>query len=148
MIGVGFQPFGITPVGLGAIEPGTSLNGVAQEARYIDPVSKDFIADDDGQIIATDTVKQRVYLALNTSQTSSSVDQSFGNRLRSIQFIGDNYASLVRSLVRQALKQLTDVEKVISLISIDVQTETDKAIITVNYQNRVTNFSDSVSVSP
>jgi len=80
MSGLGDSPVGLsTPFGVGVPDEAVAPPTVAPEqARFIDPISRDYVVADDGEYQRMPRLRQRVLLALTTEQGSSSVLQQFG----------------------------------------------------------------------
>lgn len=82
MPGLGGTPIGSTPFGAG-----TPIAAVAppeaplQDARFLDPITKDYEAGADGEYLAMPSVRQRMVLALGTTLGSAAGLEGAGIRL-------------------------------------------------------------------
>lgn len=121
MSGVGFSAAGNSPAGYGEAESTTAAQPNLIAARYINPQTRDFEVDDDGRYLSMSPLKQRIYLMLATNYGSAIGLPKFGSKITQIKVLNDRTPGAVQSAVRDALKQLTDVEKLIRIDRIDVE---------------------------
>jgi len=128
MSGFGSQPFGSTPYGLGtpavAAELGGKVlrneqNGESTGSRRIDPVTGDYVLDDNGRILGMDDVKHLVFMAVATDKGSSAMRQ-LGHELRRIDRITSNFTRRVDSTLRAAVQHLVNRE-LIEVVGTEVQ---------------------------
>jgi hypothetical protein len=126
--------FGRCPLGLGSVfgygTPETeapiagnvlekSLGGPSGDARYIDPVLRDYVIDANGNTTGTSSVFQQVFLALTTNK-GSAINFNFGNQLSSIKTINSStIQAVVTNYVNQALAFLTK-PGTITIVSLNV----------------------------
>ncbi len=76
-----------------------------QNARYIDPVTQDYVLKANGHPEGMPGIRQSVYLALLT-QFNSSAQLNFGAQLSSIKVVTASIVAEVSNFVRVALSQL------------------------------------------
>lgn len=103
MSGLGNSPIGLTtPFGLGTPDAALAPPTIApQEARWIDPVAKDYVVGPDGEYLRMPRLRQRVLLALGTILGSSSVQPTAGLKLT--DRIDANYERRTQFAVKSAL---------------------------------------------
>jgi hypothetical protein len=154
-LGLGAAPLGVTPMGFGAPATATSLcnnilednYSVKKDARYIDPLTKDYKIDVNGVTEGMSSVAQQVYLALVSYRNSTSVP-GLGSSLSDIKTYNKNtITSLVTDKVKQALKTLID-SKTISLGSVSVLQFPNKVAlqVTVSWTDLSTNTLHNTSL--
>lgn len=150
MSGFGSSPFGGGPYGIGTPAVSYTSGGKAlpiadyrnpkagaQRARWINPLTKRFEVDTNGQIVGMDAVQQQVYLALRTIRGTALPD-SLGSDILSTQDVGDDFAARMRVAVDRALTRLI-AAKLISVVSVDVsQFAEDGRFIRVRWLNLAT----------
>lgn len=129
MSGFGSQPFGSSPYGIGtpavASELGGSLlrdetTGQSWGSRKIDPVTKDYVLDDNGRILGMSDGHQLVLLAVSTTKGSSAMRQ-LGQDIKSIDRITNNFVRRVDTTLRAAVQHLVDKELIEVLdVTVDV----------------------------
>ena len=128
MAGFGSAPFGAFPYGIGtpsvAPELGGSVlrdetTGEITGSRKIDPVTKDYVLDDNGRILGMADTKQLVLLAVATDKGTSAM-RSLGQDLRSIDRITSNFTRRVDVTLRAAVQHIVDRE-LIEVIGTEVQ---------------------------
>lgn len=129
MSGFGSQPFGSSPYGIGtpaaATESGGSIlrdetTGQAWGSRKIDPVTKDYVLDDNGRILGMSDVHQLVLLAVSTTKGSSAMRQ-LGQEIKGIDRITTNFVRRVDTTLRAAVQHLVDKELIEVLgVTVDV----------------------------
>lgn len=114
MAGFGLTPMGLAPFGLGTPLAAPNAATGTWGSRFLDPLTKDWSLDPaTGQYRQMPPVRQRVYFALAETFGSSTVRRDDGLLLP--DKMGDGFERLQEAAVRQALRQLTDVERVIRL---------------------------------
>lgn len=122
MPGFGNSPFGQFPFGVGSSATPDPLLGETTEARFIDPITKDFVSDPiTNRLQDMPVLDQRVLLAITTTLQSSSAMPGLGIDFSTLKKIDAQFVSRVQSKIKLALLQMTDVEKVISISSILVK---------------------------
>ena len=132
---VGSTPFGMaTPVAA----PPAATQGPAL-SRYINPGSGDYeINEYVGQFADMPTLRQRVLLVLNTEFGSSSALPALGiNRPKKIT---ESFVAETTAAVRRAFYLLTDVERVMLILGIDIRKlYSGRVSIVVEYQDLTAN---------
>lgn len=111
--GIGRTSAGTGPFGLGTpvAVPAATTNvlkdalGVPQGSRYINPVTRDYAYDTDGNAVGMNSVQQRVQLAVSTDRGTSTA-RDLGNRLKTIQRITDGFSKEVDTMVRECVADL------------------------------------------
>lgn len=147
MSGFGNSSFGNSAFGDGDPDEGLSLP-VNLSIRYINPDTKDLGVDDDGTFLSMPGVRQRVLLALATAKGSVIGSEEFGSTIFEIGAIDSQFDSKVRSSINDALKQLVEIEKVISLDGIEIYKQSGgRVVITVSYTNLIEQDQDNVSLT-
>lgn len=102
MAGLGGSPIGSTPFGAGTpIEATAPPDAPMQDARFVNPDTKDYEAGDDGEYKAMPTVRQRAMIALGMTLGSSSSIQDHGLQLPSR--IDERYPQRSAQSIRRAL---------------------------------------------
>lgn len=137
-----FPPFGIGTTMPTSAAPPDGDSGT----RYINPGSRDYERDTTtGHLAQMPSKRQRVLLALLTVRGSVSVDPLRGvvlPRKMTPTFVED-----MRQSVRSALHYMTDVERSITVDSIDVlKGARGRAQVTVSFTDLETGEQDSVDV--
>lgn len=90
-------------------------------------------------------VRQRVLIAVLTLQGSSTALPKFGTRLP--RKMGDTFEAEVSNSVKAALRQMTDVERVMKIDGLKVERGSGgRAQITISYTDLERNLQDSVTV--
>lgn len=113
MAGFGIQPAGTTPAGLGTpalatpnvgsalVDPRT---GTQTGSRLIDTRTKDYVVDANGRLSGMGNVPQLVYLAVQTTKSSSAI-QDLGRRPMG-EVVAANIQALVLNNLRDAVSDL------------------------------------------
>ena len=125
-LGFGLSPFGSSVYGFGqaaSVDSTTAKlflkpDGTRGNAAKIDPYTKDYVLDDNGNIVGDNSVNQMVYLALRTTKNSS-VLLGFGIDISKIKTVTDNVNVKFQLAVNEALKHMTD-KKLISNVTVKV----------------------------
>jgi phage baseplate assembly protein W len=92
----------------------------AAGVRFLNPATRDYEHDTvSGQLKQMPSVRQRVLIALTTTIESSTVQREFG--LRRPRKIDGQFLVRMKQAIREALRQMTDVEKVMRVERIDVE---------------------------
>jgi phage gp46-like protein len=108
--------------------------GKPGQTRLIDPLTGDYVFNNDGRIVGGNGIQQMVYLAMKTIR-GSCAETDLGQTLSNIKVIGNNYATLVKNEVNKALKPLVD-QKKIEIIDIQVsRAGSNKSIINVKWRD-------------
>jgi hypothetical protein len=114
MAGIGVQPAGVSPAGLGtpneAADRGGRLfrdakTGKSLSGRYIDPRTRRYVLDANGRTMGMTAAQQGVHFAVATDLGKSAV-REIGNRLKSVKTIGVNYQRQIESVITDALSRL------------------------------------------
>ena len=112
--GAGTQEAGSTSAGYGCGAIATGLGGAflrdvrtgeSHPARYIDPVTRDYVLDENGRLLGMSYVRQCVQLAVHTEYGSSAV-QALGHRLRTLQRITPGFDRIMLSVLSEAVQHL------------------------------------------
>jgi hypothetical protein len=128
MSGFGSQPFGTGPYGLGTPATATSIGGSILRdtttgeslgSRQIDPLTKDYVLDDNGRLLGMSDVKQLVLIAVSTTKGSSAM-RELGHELRSIDRITANFAARVRNTLLAAVQHIVD-RRLIEVLDVVVE---------------------------
>lgn len=136
---------GSTPFGVGTPATAAALPKRIAVANWVNPTTKDYETDPDtGELAQMPLTRQRVLLALIESYGSSSVRPRDGVSLP--RKIGANFRREVTDAVAQALRQLIEVEQVIRLDDVTVDSSGMRAIITVSFTDLTTGQAQSVKV--
>lgn len=132
MGGAGIDPAGISPGGVGVpvtnyplVGPRYSESTIGTvSSASIDPLSRDFVFDDNGTEEAMGDTEQRVYLCVRTMAGSRIGFQTFGlNKPMSARSDGQNE---VYEVVRQAMAPVLD-DGSVELLSVEI--EVDRTIV-------------------
>jgi phage baseplate assembly protein W len=144
------MPAGLGPAGLGTplsvADPPTGTAGV----RFLNPATRDYQVDSvSGQLAQMPSLRQRVLLALMTTQASASVQPKFG--LNSPRKIDGNFTANNEQRIREALRQMTEVEKVMKVTAIKTErgvsgSNTARVRTTVSYTDLTTGTNGTVNV--
>jgi len=129
-LGFGFCPLGVNSIfGFGSPEtddqPSPGLleetpGGVLGDARFIDPIARDYVIDANGNVTGTSSVAQQVYLALTTIK-GSAADFTLGNEFASIKTINPaTIKAQVSNYVQRCLAHLIK-PGLITIVSLVVQ---------------------------
>jgi hypothetical protein len=136
--------YGTFPLGHGALGHGTPSTAEAppeaeQWSRYIDPATQTYEVDTKTRNFRRWTgIQQRVWLALKTQFGSSSVQPTWG--AKRAKKITSSFAADTEQSARDALRRLTDVDKVIRITRVEVETSGARSRCTVWFVD-VTNTS-------
>jgi len=106
MSGFASSPFATTPYGTGtpavAVAPPSER---AKGARYLNPSTRDYELDDEGEYRRMPSVRQQILLAVSTTLGSSAVERGQGIRLPGK--ITPNLEREVSAFVTQATQHIT-----------------------------------------
>ena len=114
MAGVGLAGCGLSPAGFGTPATATvpegaflrdTKNGRSLGARKIDPVTKDYVLDDNGRILGVNYVRHVVQMSVHTER-GSAVVQAMGHRLRTIDRITPNIEAQILATLTEAVSPL------------------------------------------
>ena len=135
----------MTPFGLGTPIPTGDPPDGASGTRYLNPATRDYQVDTTtGQLAQMPSIRQRVLLALLTVRGSSTASPGFG--IVAPRKMGEQFDVEMKQAVRSALKQLTDVEKVVRIDGIIVERGArSRSRTTVIFTDLITGEGDSVS---
>lgn len=106
------------PFETGPISAAEPPKGPPPAARYIHPGTGDYAVQADGEFEGMPPVRQRVELAVLTAKGSAWPAQNFGNEFRNIKRIDQRFESKARFAIENALRRLTEVEKVVRIDAI------------------------------
>jgi hypothetical protein len=145
MAGFGTMSAGLGPFGLGSPASASLPPEGAAGCRWINPVTRSYEQDEDTrQFKQMPSVRQRVYLAIATLLGSSSTLTTQGIRLP--QKMGDSYEGEVKAAVALALRQMTDIEKVLRIDGVTVlKGRGQRSRTTVSFTDLTTGKADRVS---
>ena len=123
MAGLGGAALGSSPFGVGTPVPGTpNPKQPTSYSRYINPGSGDYGVDPaTGQLEQMPPVRQRMLIVMKTILGSSSVLPRLGIDVP--RKIDKTIVNAMRNSIREAYRQLTDVEKVVRLDTVLVSTQ-------------------------
>ena len=83
------------------------VNGLQQDAIYLDPISQDYVFDNYGQVVGQTAISQQVYLSMATTLGSAAIT-TLGNTLSDINSMDPVlYQNKVRQIVYSCLEFLT-----------------------------------------
>jgi hypothetical protein len=135
----------LTPYGIGTPAPSADPPTGDAGVRYIDPASHDYAFDSaTGQLAQMPTVRQRVLLAVTQLRGSSTALPNDGINLP--RKMGDTFVAEMQQSVRAALRQLTDVEKLVRIDGIDViKGQGGRSQTTITYTDLSSGQPDSVT---
>lgn len=145
-LGFGAAPFGSSPAGYGLpsfVNSSTAKlwikeNGEQGNCAKIDPLTGDYVLDENGNSVGEDSINQMVYLAFSTILNSSIIN-GFGIDLNVTDYnMSTNILQRCKLAVMKAVKHLTD-RNVISIVSVDVNKISGTGVeIKVNWRNNST----------
>lgn len=119
MAGLGTAAAGQVAAGFGDPATGSAPPAAERMSRYIDPATGEYEVDSStGNFRRWTPVQQRVFLALKTVFGSSSVQRRWGVRLP--RKVTASFNAEVEQAARDALARMTDVEKVIRILRVEV----------------------------
>lgn len=126
MAGFGTQPLGVGPFGVGTPaaasefggKPQNDESGVSQSTRFIDPKTRQFVFDANGQALGMGAVQQMVQIIASTQLGSSSV-RGLGNRAHQIEDAGDSLETEIRACWTDAYAAMVR-DQLIEILAIDV----------------------------
>lgn len=128
MNGFGAQPFGGSPYGVGEPDtgeaPGGSVlrdpaTGESTGSRRIDPVTRDYVLDENGRALGMSDVQQLVFIAVATLKGSSAM-KALGQSISEIKVIDAGIERQIAAMLTTALAHLTG-PKLIEIVSITVK---------------------------
>lgn len=146
-LGMGLCRCGLAVVGFGDVATADDINTQilpdasrqqSQDARFIDPSSKDYVVDQYGRTVGDNSIAQQVYLALITTK-GSCANFTLGNDFKKIKtYNSKTIQAQISTQVRLALKTLID-NKSITLINVSVVLSQVQTIsIKVEWRNNLT----------
>lgn len=107
--GYGTSPFGTSPFGFWQPARRTPSNRTVVNARQLDPITRAPVIVD-GKFVEDSPVRQRVLLAMQTTKGSIPGLESWGNNLKAVTHVDENFASNVQAYIREALKPIQEIE--------------------------------------
>lgn len=154
MAGVGLQPAGLTPAGVGtpALAPFTAgtvqrsaVNGLSTGARSIDPKTKQYVFDANGRVTGMTSTQQLVQLAVSTTLGSSAV-RTLGQSLAKIDRITSNFTRRITDVYTLALGDLV-ARRLIAIKSIDVQqVQGSRAFVLIKWADLSTGSEEVIKI--
>lgn len=146
MAGLGDSPLGTSPAGIGLPDDDATVpSGNSAMCRSIDPMTRDYTVDTEtGHLSQTTPVRQRVFIRLLTLKGSSTSVPELGAAIPGK--MDERFSAKVVAAVHEALRQEVEVERVMSILSIDVQRSNRRAAIHVRYQDLTTGEPGEVTV--
>jgi len=129
------MPIGAGPYGGSAPASATEAVTTAISCRWIDPVTRDYATDDDGNPRGMDGTANRVYLLLSYSDVRQAIITAQGVQARA-------------AAIRRALEPLTRrPEPAISALVVNVADNgADRVEGTITYRNLLTNTLQTVEI--
>lgn len=129
MAGIGSQPFGSSPYGVGTPDVAADLGGTVlaesgtgsqKGSRYIDPRTGDYALNTStGRIAGMDDVKQLVLLRMKTTKGSAAY-QRLGHELKKIDRITNNVQTRIAATIEEAVEDLVT-GGLIETVALDIQ---------------------------
>lgn len=141
------SPLGSTPFGSGTPSPAAAPpSQLSQFSRYLNPGSGDFEVDPDtGQLKQMPAVRQRFLLLARTVRGSAAAMPEFGIRMPAK--IDGAFAHRMRASVRDAARQMTDIEKIATVDDVLVeQLSSGRVQVTIVYTDLTTGQTGSVNL--
>lgn len=136
MSGAGGSPAGVGPAGYDPIgAPSTQRAVTPQDSVQYDPSVRDFAGTTGGYWASVHWVDQAVALALTIERGKLKSVPTQGVRYREIKRLGDDTASQVEDMTREALALLLGSPPKITIISIETQITRGILKIAVTYEN-------------
>lgn len=114
------------------------------DARYINPVTGQPELASDNSFGKMPAIRQRVAFALGTALGSSTASPGLG--VKRPDKMGDGFERQLEQRVRAALRQLTDVEKLITVLRVDVIRGTMRSQATVSFMENQTGTTGVVAI--
>lgn len=134
MAGLGNAELGLVAHGFGDPTTGSASPSAERMSRYIDPATGTYEVDTDtGNFKRWTPVQQRVFLALKTAFGSSSVLPRWGVRMP--RKITSSFAADVEQSARDALSRLTDVDRAIRILRVEVERAGSRSRCAVYFQD-------------
>jgi phage baseplate assembly protein W len=146
MAGLGGFSLGSTPFGAGTPSPAAAPpDAPLQEARFIDPVTKDYVVGADGEYLAMPSVRQRMVLALGMTLGSAAALQEAGLQLP--DRIDERFPQRSEQAIRRAVEFMVLAGEVridaVEIIPSDVTGRTEHL---VSFTDLTTGNSDTLTV--
>lgn len=125
--GYGSSPFGTGPYGYGTPSTGTpatgqlfadAQTGTIGTGRKIDPATRQYVFDADGNPVGQDTVPQLVQLAYSTVK-GSSILPDLGESYSELETIGDDFQERLNALATAPVRFLID-DKRLEILSVTI----------------------------
>ena len=144
MPGLGFQPLGTTPLGVGYTPAIETLPSTAEGVRFIDSNGSPVVDEVNGGYLKADPVAMRVYFALRTTLESAAADPSLG--VTWPKKIDARFDAHLTNSIRVGLSKLVKLN-VIKIESISVvYPQPERYYVTVEYRNTLTQKIQQVSI--
>lgn len=146
MSGFGTQPYGTSQYGIGVpASPDLLPIGASGFTRQIDPTTGDYSVDaTKGHFVQTTSLRQRVLLRLRTVIGTSTAFPLRGVKLP--KKIGAGFVEQCQQAVRDCLRQEVEIEKVMEILSITVETSGARSAIHLRYRDITTGEEQDVRV--
>jgi phage baseplate assembly protein W len=135
-------PWAVTPYGSGTPISTAAPPGLIYRAAYIDPITRDYVVVDDGNLGRMPIVRQQMLLALLTQKGSSTVLPNFGLELP--KKIDENTPRLVRFAVERAVAHITGRQRAKLLDVVVEQPTMIRLQLTVSYRDLTIDANDLV----
>ena len=101
-------------------------------ARVVDLDTKDYVVDG-RQFQETTSVKQRIVIALSSTQGSGAAVRELGFALPPGTVMGKGFDATAKDAVRRSLKQIVEVEKKAKIVDLIVSRMGNTAFITLSF---------------
>ena len=119
ILGLGFCPAGLSYHGFGSPATGVMFpssiyqqsNNQYGNARFIDPVTQDYVFAANGSLSGMSDIQQSVYLAIITS-LGSSADPNLGTQISSVEVIGSSTISDIQNYVSTSIASLINSQSI------------------------------------
>jgi hypothetical protein len=152
--GFGVSPFGVGPYGFGMPSTGTpatgqlfadAQTGTIGTGRKIDPGTRQYAFDANGNPVGIDTVPQLVQLAYSTVK-GSSILPDLGESYTELETIGDDFQERLTALATAPVQFLID-DKRLEILSVNIdRIGTSGARISVNWKDLTSGREGSVTL--
>lgn len=145
MSGFGLLPAGLGPFGFGVPPEAALPPDGPSGSRYINPATKDYEQDPDTlQLKQMPALRQRVLIAMTMRKGSAVTLPDLGVAFPTK--MGTAFEAEVTASVRAALRQLTDIERVLRINAIAVERgASGRARVTLSYTDLTTGNTDQVT---
>jgi hypothetical protein len=144
MPGLGAQPLGTSPAGVGYVPAIPTLPSTSRGARYIGPDGNPVKDEVNGGFLKADPVAMRVYFAIRTTLKSASGNQALG--VEWPKKIDARFEAQLFNSINVGLAEMIRT-KVIKIESLSVSYPMpERYYVTLNYRNLITQKSQQVTV--